>query len=196
MSKENKVFTILEVVLLIIVAVLTAVFSFVFGYNNYYLIIGLTSFLFLFVIIKFFSCLFFNRNIKFESVMLSSKQSKSILFDINVEEGNIFCNKHFKQKFGYELNGHLFDEVFKKAIVHEEDIDKFMSLPVCNKHYNQLKIRMRNISGNYIWCKVKVITLFNESNMPLRLIGKIIDIDKTLKIRLKQLNPSVIKAYK
>ena len=101
-----------------------------------------------------------------------AEQSESIIFDYNPKDKSIYLNSHFERKFGYTIKGNLFDYIDKYHIIYKNDRDKFLSLAVEDKEYNETEIRLKKADGQYIWCKLRITTIMGENNKPSRLIGK------------------------
>lgn len=101
------------------------------------------------------------------------KKQESITFDFDVEEGNISFSPNFKRIFGYELSGHLLDAVFQKRIIYDEDIDMFFTLPVREREYNEVNLRIKRYDGQHIWCKINIKTVFDKNKKPVRFVGEI-----------------------
>ncbi|MFW5891229.1 MAG: diguanylate cyclase [bacterium] len=108
-----------------------------------------------------------------------AEQSESIIFDYNPNDESIFLNSHFERKFGYTIKGNLFDYIKKHNIIYKDDLPKFMNLSVCEKDYNETEIRLKKADGKYIWCKLRITTIMGQDNKPSRLVGKIIDVDRS-----------------
>lgn len=114
-----------------------------------------------------------------------AEQSESIIFDYNPKDKSIYLNSHFERKFGYTIKGNLFDYIDKYHIIYKNDRDKFLSLAVEDKEYNETEIRLKKADGQYIWCKLRITTIMGENNKPSRLIGKIIDVDESKREKIK-----------
>lgn len=115
-------------------------------------------------------------------------QTQDIIFELSLKENKIYVSHNFEKKFGYEFPKENFiNFVEKYEIIHKNDIfdftnniNKFYSGNVKISQYNK-EYRIKNNSGNYIWCEIKSTILFDEFNKPYRIIGVICDIDKQKK---------------
>ncbi|MDD4315776.1 MAG: sensor domain-containing diguanylate cyclase [Clostridia bacterium] len=125
------------------------------------------------------------KDIDAERYRIVAEQSESIIFDFNNVDKTIYINSYFKDKFGYEPQGNLFEFIKTEKIVFDEDMDRFMQLSVCDRDYNEIEVRLKKLNGEYIWCKLRITTLRNEEKQPIRLIGKIIDVDESRKEKQK-----------
>jgi diguanylate cyclase (GGDEF)-like protein/PAS domain S-box-containing protein len=120
------------------------------------------------------------RTIEAERYKVVVEQSDSIIFDYNIKDRVLFINNAFEKKFGYkimpgvDLRNVLLGE---NAITHREDADKLIALITSDEASHELIIRIKKFDSSYIWCKLTATILFGSDSTPLRLIGRIIDID-------------------
>ena len=120
------------------------------------------------------------KDIEAERYRVVAEQSDSIIFDYNIDDGTIFLNSNYEKKFGFPyFYGNFNELVFKEKLILEDDFKKIKALSIENKDYNEIEIRIKKFDGTYIWCKVRMSTIFNRNNKPVRLIGKIIDVDNS-----------------
>ncbi len=115
------------------------------------------------------------------------EQSQDIFFDVDTEKRQFRCSPNFLLKFGREATP-LFNEngrLSNRQIVHPED------LPALNELRRRIRsgkptafavMRIPTAEGRYIWCRVQA-TRISKPNTPLRLVGKIVDIDEEVRRR-------------
>ncbi len=121
------------------------------------------------------------KDIAAERYKIVAEQSESIIFDFNNIDKTISLNSYFKDKFGYGIQGNIYDNIAKDKLIFDEDLDRFMRISKEDKDYNEIEMRVKKSDGEYIWCKVRMTTLRNEEKKAVRLIGKIIDVDESRK---------------
>ena len=115
------------------------------------------------------------------------EQSQDIFFDVDTEKRQFRCSPNFLLKFGREatplFNGN--GRPNNRQIVHPED------LPALNELRRRIRsgkptafavMRIPTAEGRYIWCRVQA-TRISKPDAPLRLVGKIIDIDEEVRRR-------------
>ena len=123
------------------------------------------------------------KNIDAERYRIVAEQSESIIFDYDLRNESIVLNSNFKNKFGYEINSHtiLCPLIKKEKLVYEEDYYKFAKEKLLCNDYNEFEARLKKIDGEYIWCKIRMSSIYDKDNNAIRMIGKIIDVDKSRK---------------
>lgn len=115
------------------------------------------------------------------------EQSQDIFFDVDTEKRQFRCSPNFLLKFGREatplFNGN--GRPSNRQIVHPED------LPALNELRRRIRsgkptafavMRIPTAEGRYIWCRVQA-TRISKPDAPLRLVGKIVDIDEEVRRR-------------
>ena len=115
------------------------------------------------------------------------EQSQDIFFDVDTEKRQFRCSPNFLLKFGREATP-LFNEMgrpLNRQIVHPSD------LPALNELRRRIRsgkptafavMRIPTAEGRYIWCRVQA-TRISKPDAPLRLVGKIVDIDEEVRRR-------------
>jgi|GEM_PF-831868 len=115
------------------------------------------------------------------------EQSQDIFFDVDTEKRQFRCSPNFLLKFGREATP-LFNEKghpINRKIVHPSD------LPALNELRRRIRngkptafavMRIPTAEGRYIWCRVQA-TRISKPDAPLRLVGKIVDIDEEVRRR-------------
>ncbi|MCB6542497.1 diguanylate cyclase [Desulfovibrio desulfuricans] len=115
------------------------------------------------------------------------EQSQDIFFDVDTEKRQFRCSPNFLLKFGREATP-LFNETGRptnRHIIHPED------LPALNELRRRIRsgnptafavMRIPTAEGRYIWCRVQA-TRISKQDAPLRLVGKIVDIDEEVRRR-------------
>ncbi|WP_297893338.1 diguanylate cyclase [uncultured Desulfovibrio sp.] len=115
------------------------------------------------------------------------EQSQDIFFDVDTEKRQFRCSPNFLLKFGREATP-LFSETGRptnRHIIHPED------LPALNELRRRIRsgnptafavMRIPTAEGRYIWCRVQA-TRISKQDAPLRLVGKIVDIDEEVRRR-------------
>ncbi|WP_374281767.1 diguanylate cyclase domain-containing protein [Desulfovibrio sp.] len=115
------------------------------------------------------------------------EQSQDIFFDVDTEKRQFRCSPNFLLKFGREATP-IFNENGRpsnRQIVHPDD------LPALNELRRRIRsgkptafavMRIPTAEGRYIWCRVQA-TRISKPDAPLRLVGKIVDIDEEVRRR-------------
>lgn len=127
-----------------------------------------------------------------ERYRIIAESSDSVIFEHNLNDKTIFYTNKYKLKFGEEPITENYPECFLKKL-HNEDVNKYLveySKILYGKPSGNIELRIKNSSDKYIWCNMRYTSIFNDIGIPIKVIGKIIDVDKVKKEteNLKQAN--------
>ncbi|HWR23969.1 MAG TPA: diguanylate cyclase [Feifaniaceae bacterium] len=112
-----------------------------------------------------------------ERYRIIARESEDVVFEISIHEKWIEANENFRKLFGYNVvkwNKELMRQV------HSDDLEKLEAI------YRDLKagkrtmkddMRIKRADGSYIWCRVLVAVLSDSGGKPVRVLGKITNID-------------------
>lgn len=115
------------------------------------------------------------------------EQSQDIIFDVDTEKGQYTCSPNFYTKFGREGTPLLIPEgqPRSKQIVHPDDIPALAEMRRRVRAGERTAfgvMRIPTAKGRYVWCRVQT-TRISKKDAPLRIIGKIVDIDEEVRRR-------------
>lgn len=121
------------------------------------------------------------------------EQSDDIIFDIDEGRRNCVFSPKFKEKFDWTAMN-IFNVVnpAEEMRIYADDIPlahTMVHLLRQGERYVQEQIRIQKANGAYIWCLVQANRI-SKPNAPLKVVGKIADIDAQIKEhdRLKRLS--------
>lgn len=115
------------------------------------------------------------------------EQSQDIIFDVDTEKGQYTCSPNFYTKFGREgtplftPDGHPRND----QIVHPDDLPALAEMRRRVRSGERTVfgvMRIPTAQGRYIWCRVQT-TRISKNDTPLRIVGKIVDIDEEVRRR-------------
>lgn len=112
-----------------------------------------------------------------ERYRIIARESEDVIFEISLKEKGIEANENFRKLFGYNVA--QWDKEYKKQ-VHPDDMEKFDAIYEGIKSGKRImkdELRFRHASGRYIWCKLLIAVLLDASGKPVRVMGKITNID-------------------
>ncbi|WP_297671329.1 sensor domain-containing diguanylate cyclase [uncultured Desulfovibrio sp.] len=122
-----------------------------------------------------------------ERYRLILEQSQDIIFDVDMEKRQFQCSSNFRRKFGddaipgFDANG----EFNARRVIHPDDLPAFREVwrrILANDPTAFAVVRMPTAEGRYIWCRIQTARV-SKPGMPLRLVGKIVDIDESVRQR-------------
>ncbi len=111
--------------------------------------------------------------------------TNNIVFEINFKKGTVFVSKNFNKKFSYRPKDDTMKEsFFYKIRVHKDDRERYLAdldriLGPAN--FMQGEYRVKSIYGDFIWIMIKATKFFNRDEVPTKIVGVIMDIDKEKK---------------
>lgn len=111
--------------------------------------------------------------------------TNNIVFEISFKKGTVFVSKNFNKKFSYRAKDDSMKESFLYKIrVHKDDKDRYMQdldriLGPAN--FMQGEYRVKSIYGDFIWIMIKATKFFNRDEVPTKIVGVIVDVDKEKK---------------
>lgn len=126
-----------------------------------------------------------NKRIDEERYRIVAESSDSVIFEYNIKEKTIFYTHKFKQKFGEDpTTENIPDAVIDKGKIHSQDLKTFLSeynKVLYGKPSGSIELRLKKANGEFFWAQLRYTSIFDQNNMPVKIIGKIIDIDKQKK---------------
>ena len=108
--------------------------------------------------------------------------TNNIVFEINFNKDTVFVSKNFNKKFSYRAKDDSVKESFLYKIrLHKDDKERYLSdldrvLGPANTM--QGEYRVKSIYGDFIWVIIKATKFYNRDEMPTKIVGVIMDIDK------------------
>ena len=114
------------------------------------------------------------------------EQTNLIIFDLNLENDDIYISDNFFKQIGTEVN---YKSILKQIIdiktVHPDDVQKF-------KHYlkqgrtgtmsSSLTYRRRNQDGMYAWIRSSRKNIFNKEGKLIRVLGTAQDVSSEMEV--------------
>lgn len=117
-----------------------------------------------------------------ERYRIATELSKDVLFEYNISTDEMVHTEKFKDLFGKNLLIAQYTGLCDKRrdSIHPDDWGIYLEF--CEhlaegKKKIMAEFRMKDYLGEYIWCQVMGKTIFDEQKKPIRVIGKIVNID-------------------
>lgn len=117
-----------------------------------------------------------------ERYRVAAEISNDILFEYEVSNDKMIFADKYKELYGREpvILDFIKDEGNAVDMIHPEDYGNFCEYCralTSGKEMIEAEFRIMDISGEFVWCHIRGKTLFNELKKPLRVIGKVVNID-------------------
>ena len=126
-----------------------------------------------------------NLKISEQRYRIVAKQSDSFIFEYDIATKKVVYFENFKRIFGRDLRpDEKLDICHNMRLIHQESSKTFIKLILdamngTLKSSGEIRVYKQNVG--YTWCLMRVTTIFDENDQPVRVLGKITDIDKQKK---------------
>ena len=110
-----------------------------------------------------------------------AEMSNEVIFDYDIKADRMMFSDRFTEIFGRKKEVDQFDELKEELqYVYKEDafaFENFCKLLGGGKQKFEVEFRLKRSSGDYAWCYVVGVTLYDQNNNPYWVVGKITNID-------------------
>lgn len=122
-----------------------------------------------------------NARIQEERYRILAEISNDILFEYDIFSDEMVYADKFTENFGRKCRIERFAELKEELqYVYKEDVfafEGFCKLLGGEKQKLEAEYRMKRMSGEYVWCYVCGQTIYDAMNNPIRIVGKLSNID-------------------
>lgn len=117
-----------------------------------------------------------------ERYRMATELSNDVILSYSVMDDTLNISENFREFYGGAtvVNNFSRDKVWEKGFVHQEDIEKVAELVriIATKGNGiDQQVRIRDISGNYVWCRLICKPIIDKTGEHKEYIGKLINID-------------------
>lgn len=132
-------------------------------------------------------------NTLFDKLFDSEQRFKTVLsmmdnvvFEVNLKNYTVYVSDNFNKKFSFRAKDDSIKESFLYKIkIHKDDAARFHEdvNRILTENIDRLEgeYRLRNYYGDFSWIRIKVKKYFNKKNVPTKIIGMLVDIDREKK---------------
>ena len=117
-----------------------------------------------------------------ERHQLIMDQATDIIFDWDIRRDTLHFSHNWRKKFGYDaVSREISDRIPLSQNIHPEDIPAFVKImrdTASGVPYSETEFRIRNVEGDYLWCRIRATTQYDENKAPIKAVGVIVDIDR------------------
>lgn len=117
-----------------------------------------------------------------ERYRIATEISNDVLFEYHIQSDEMIYTEKFRELFG--RNPHIVSFISnirdQKDNIHPDDWGIFLEHTqelAEGKSIIEAQLRIKNKMGDFIWCQIKGKTIYDDSKAPIRVIGKIVNID-------------------
>lgn len=117
-----------------------------------------------------------------ERYRIATELSQDVLFEYNIDKDEMILTDKFKEIFGlYPLipDFHKSKES-RRLQIHPDDWGIYLEFSEelrLGKNIIEIEFRIKNHVGEYIWCQLMGKTIYDDDKKPIRVIGKLVNID-------------------
>lgn len=109
-----------------------------------------------------------------------AEQSGKVIFEWDFVSGKITAMNNFKELFGRDMVTKTSAlEALNAGMVHPDDKEEFESVfetILARKNFDNIRFRVKLESGDYHWCQLSGIVVFDTTKRPYKAIGSLEDI--------------------
>lgn len=121
-----------------------------------------------------------------ERYQIIMDQTNDVVFEWDLRQDQLKISNNWEKKF--ERRYWNSDDGFLAFIEHEsspffiEDRPSLMeaikTICTCEDTYKEQEIRIKNKEDVFIWCRIRMSAIYDNSHVPIKIIGVLIDIDQ------------------
>ena len=116
--------------------------------------------------------------------------SDDLIYEISLDGESSIGSEKIKEKFGWEIPKEQQNPTMAQAIdilhVYHEDEKIFRQSQLGNGEgaFDDLTLRLCKADGTPVWCRISRTLLMDKNNVPISILGKIVDIDEEMKEKI------------
>ncbi|MFA9463898.1 MAG: diguanylate cyclase domain-containing protein [Velocimicrobium sp.] len=118
---------------------------------------------------------------KEERYRIACDLSNDILFEYDIRKDCIQFAEEYVESFGRpSVQENYSNSIAYCEWVENKDLSIYRELIASlkrGKPYIETELRMRNAMGEFVWCQIQGKTIFGTNSIPIKIIGKILNID-------------------
>jgi len=130
-----------------------------------------------------------------ERYRVATELSNDVIFEYDFKSNKLIFTSKIKDLLGHEATIYDFGEnyIIYKSVVHPDDQGIYLNF--CQKllegsNVIECEIRLKHIYGEFVWCQMVGKTIYDNNNQPVRVIGKMVNVD----VQKKELEHLTYKA--
>jgi diguanylate cyclase (GGDEF)-like protein/PAS domain S-box-containing protein len=117
-----------------------------------------------------------------ERYRIATELSKDVLFEYHIKNDVMILSEKFRELFGYNsmIQSFCMESQLRRNCIHSNDWGIYLELCeelTAGKSIIEAEFRIKDRLGEFIWCQVMGKTIYDDAKEPLRVIGKVVNID-------------------
>lgn len=117
-----------------------------------------------------------------ERYRIATELSKDVLFEYHIKTDEMINTEKFRELFGRDIISSRFREnlELRRDLIYPDDWGIYLEF--CEelsqgKPIIEAEFRLKDRLGEFIWCQVKGKTIFDDDKNPIRVIGRLVNVD-------------------
>lgn len=120
------------------------------------------------------------------------EMTNNIVFEINFAKQSVYVSNNFNKRFSFRpKSDDIQDSFFYKLKIHKDDRSRYFAdldhILNAETNFLQGEYRFQNIYGDFAWVLIRATKFFDRDDVPTKLIGVIVDIDREKKDEMRLL---------
>ena len=115
-------------------------------------------------------------------------QTDNIIFDWDLDNGNIYLPKKWKNMFGYlPSSTPMKESSLSVSRLHPDDLPPLYAVAAAARAgtpFQTAEVRIANSENRYLWCRLRLTVLPDDPGLPRRALGVLTNIDSTKRANL------------
>ncbi len=120
-------------------------------------------------------------------------KSDDMIYEISLERNSGVSSEKIKETFGWEIPSQVedltYDTLMRVLHVHPDDVDRLFeeyNKELTVKGIKSDKVLLGCVNGEYIWCEISLMPLYDVENNLISYVGRIKNIDENVKALQEQ----------
>lgn len=109
-------------------------------------------------------------------------QASDIIFEWDIPQDVLNFSNNWKKRFGYDaIRDRISRRIPDSQNIHKEDMPAFIKIMEDTANgvpYSETEFRIRDMAGNYLWCRIRATALYDTNGKAVKAVGVIVDIDE------------------
>lgn len=117
-----------------------------------------------------------------ERYRIATELSNDVLFEYHIRTDGMIYTEKYRDLFGRDtiMPNYKASCANRRDLIHPDDWGVYLEF--CEelsegKDMIEVQFRLKNLSGEYIWCQIMGKTIYDDYKSPIRVIGKIVNVD-------------------
>lgn len=117
-----------------------------------------------------------------ERYRIATELSNDVLFEYHISTDEMIHTEKYRDLFGASpiIPAYIHNSDIRREVIHPDDWGIYLEFGqelAEGKNIIEAQFRIKNRLGEYIWCQVLGKTIYDDNKKPVRVIGKMVNVD-------------------